>query len=309
MPFFYEKLLIVAKRETTYGTDATPAGADAVLAFNVEFTPLANNPVERKPAASYFRGVEQMPSGIHTEIKFAVELASAGAAGTAPAFGAAILRACGFAETINAGVDVQYLPISGGYESATLYFNLDGQRHKMLGFRGSVALDFKANQRPMLVISGSGLWATPSATAPPTPDFTAYKLPLIVGATNTPTATLHGTALILRALNIDIGHKVVYRDLVGSESVQIFGRAPKGDIMFEAPSVATKDWFTVAKLGTQAALQIIHGSGAGNICQIDAPKIRVGSARYENEDGAAMLRLDLNVLPNTGDDEIKFTFK
>jgi hypothetical protein len=211
------------------------------------------------------------------------------------------------AETINAGVDAQYLPVSAGYESASYYWNMDSQRHRVLGWRGSPRLEARANERPMIRFSGRGLYTGPTTVAPPTPSFTAWRKPQIVGQAQTPTMTIHGTAVALRYLSLDLGHRVTYRDLVGSKTVEILGRAPRGEALIEAPAISTKDWFAASELETEGALQMIHGVGAGNIVQVDCPKLKVHAPRYENEDGAAMLRLDLDVLPSAGDDE--FTFK
>jgi hypothetical protein len=40
MPLLTRKRLIVAKIESTYGTDPTPTGANAILVRNLEITPL-----------------------------------------------------------------------------------------------------------------------------------------------------------------------------------------------------------------------------------------------------------------------------
>lgn len=309
MPLLFDKLVLLAKREVTYATDPTPVAGDAVLAFDVEITPFEANDIERRPATPWFRAAEQIPAGRHVILEFSVEASSSGAAGTAPAHGSALLRGSGHAEVINVGVDVQYNLISAAYESATLYWFMDGQRHRVLGWRGSMRFEARANQRPMHRFRGIGLYTGPTASAPPAPSFTAWRKPQIVSQAQTPTMTIHGTAVVLRSLSIDLGQRVVHRDLVGSESVQILGRSPSGEALIEAPALGTKDWFASAAAETLGALQMIHGVGAGNIVQVDAPQVKVMKPAYQNEDGAAMLRLGLNILPSAGDDEIKFTFK
>ena len=42
------KGLIVAAKESTYGTDATPAGADAIKVANINITPLQSDVVSRE---------------------------------------------------------------------------------------------------------------------------------------------------------------------------------------------------------------------------------------------------------------------
>lgn len=308
MSLYFEKLLWVDKRETTYGVDAAPLGAQAVLAFDVNIMPLEVGEVQRRPATPYFRAAETLIANKSVKIDYWVEGAGSGAAGTAPAFGTA-LRASGFAEQINAGVDVQYLPVSAGYESASGYWFMDGQRHKVLGGRSTAKFTAVANDVPKLIFSRVGLYAAPGASAPPTPDFSAYRKPLVVGQANTPTFTIHGVACVLRSFSVDLGQTLAHRDLVGSETVQITGRAPSGEVLIEAPPLGTKNWFDAVTAETVDALQLIHGSVAGSIVQVDLPKVKLRKPRYESDGGVAMLRMDLDVLPNAGDDEVKFTFK
>jgi hypothetical protein len=310
MPLFADKLLWLDKIESSYGTDPTPAAnANAVMAFDLELNPFEVNDVQRKPATPWFRGAETKIANLHAMASYYVELAGSGTAGAAPAYGPA-LRAAGFAETINVGTDVQYLPVSAGFESAAAYFNVDGQRHKLLGGRASCVFEFIANETPKLRMQRTALYTAPGASAfPASPDFSSYKSALVVGKANTPTFTLHGVACVLRSLKVDMGQQVEHRDLVGSETVQITGRAPTAELLIEAPPLGTQDWFAVAKAETINALQLIHGSAAGAIIQLDLAKVKVLKPRYERDGRVLMLRMGLDVLPNAGDDEVKLTVK
>ena len=81
------KRLLRAKIESTYGTDPTPAGTDAVLVRSLEVTPLQSDVVERELIRPYFGNFEQLLANQHVEITFEVELAGSGTAGTAPKWG------------------------------------------------------------------------------------------------------------------------------------------------------------------------------------------------------------------------------
>ena len=47
MPRFWRRQTILAKIETTYGTDASPVAANAILASNVSFNPMEGQDVDR----------------------------------------------------------------------------------------------------------------------------------------------------------------------------------------------------------------------------------------------------------------------
>lgn len=213
------------------------------------------------------------------------------------------------AETINIGVDVQYDPVSSGEESVSMYFYMDGILHKLIGSRGNIKISARANENPMLTFSFIGLFVDPTDAANPTLTLTGWTAPIAVNKANTPTFTLHTFAAVMASLELDLGNVMAHRDLVNSESVQIVDANGSGAVSIEAPALATKDFFAIAKAGTLGALQLIHGTVAGNIVQVDAPKVQVGAPGYGDSDGVAMLNMGLTVTPDAGDDELKITVK
>ncbi|MEO5336871.1 MAG: phage tail tube protein [Magnetospirillum sp. WYHS-4] len=304
------KQALLAKIETTYGTDAGPTGAaNAMLVTGLEIVPLEGENVSRNLVRPHFGNDQQIPVGAHVSCTFKVEMAGAGAAGTAPAYGV-LLRACAFAETVTPATEVVYDPVSEGIESVTLYIYKDGNLHKLLGWRGSVSMDLTAKQIPMLSFTGRGIWSDPVAGALPAADTTAFKAPVPGSKAHTPTITLHGIASPMETISIDLANQVVFRALVGAESVEITDRKPTGRIQIEDPGVAAKNYFTTAKAATLGALQLIHGTTAGNIVQIDAGNVQVLNPKYADSDGVQMLGMDLALVPSdAGDDEISITVK
>ena len=139
MPLYTRKRLILAEIESTYGTDPSPTGAEAILVRNLEITPLQSETVSRNLVRPYLGQSEQLLAQTRVEITFEVELAGSGTAGTAPAYGP-VLRSCGLSETIVATTSVTYAPESSGFESTTIYFFNDGIRHKLTGCRGTLSM-------------------------------------------------------------------------------------------------------------------------------------------------------------------------
>ena len=301
---------ILSKIESTHGTDPVPvAGTDAMLVNELSIEPLPAEYVNRNLLKAE-RGMDAEPVvGEHVRATFKIEAAGGGAAGTAPPFGA-VLRACGLAETIDAGVDVEYNPISASDESCTHYINQDGTRHKMTGVRGNVEFRLARRQIPVFALDQIGLYNAAAAQELPSATLTGFQTPLPANTTNTPTFTLHGFAGVLSEVNLNLNNDTRLRDYVGADTIEIIDRAPAGSITIEAPALGTKDFFAIVKAGIIGALQIIHGTAVGNKLTVDAPAVQLMNPRYVDLDGGMGLQMDLGIQrTSAGDDEIKFTFK
>lgn len=306
----WRKKVILAKIESTYGTDATPAGGtDAMLVANVSLTPLVSDPVERANVQPYLGSRQQLHTGVRVTLEFDVEIAGGGAVDTPPPYGP-LLRGCGMAETITATISVAYDPVSANEESLTIYFHMDGSKHALLGARGTFEVRINAKQIPYLHFAFTGMYVAPSAVADPTPTLSGFQLPKTVGNTNTPTFTLHGFSGKLSTFTMTQGNTVVHRDLVGEEAVVITDRRSTGNIVMEAPDLGDKNYFTASRDETLAALQIVHGTAAGNTVQLDASNTQLLQPAYSEQDALAMLGMQLNFVPSSsGDDEFKITTK
>lgn len=307
----WRKKAILAKIESTYGTDAVPTGAAnaiLIIASNVTLTPIQADQVERdivRAGGEKGAFVKQL-AGKHVILEYSVEMAGAGAVDTPPPWGV-LHRSAGFAETINAATDVVYDPVSSGEESVSEYMHIDGVLHKLLGARSNVGWEFPIKGKPMLRYRTMGLFVAVADAAFPTPVYSAFQQPVLVSKANTPTLTLHGQAVKMSTLTLDAGNVLEHSELVGAEEIRIVDRQASGQITFEAVTLATKDYFSAVTGETLAALQVIHGTVAGNINQIDAPEVQLLNPGYQELQGKAMFTFDLNLPPDAGDDEIKHT--
>ncbi len=98
MALLTRKQLILVKAESTYGTDSSPAGTDALLVRSIDVTPLEAEVVSRDLIRPYLGNSDQLLANTRVMMSFQVELAGSGTAATAPRFGS-LLKACGMAET------------------------------------------------------------------------------------------------------------------------------------------------------------------------------------------------------------------
>lgn len=310
MPLLDRKRVVVAKIETTYGTDSAPTGAaNAIVVSNLDITPMEAELIDRDVLRPYLGSNEQILAARYVKMTFDVEVAGSGAAGTAPKWDP-LLRACGFSATTSAGVSVAYKNISSAFESATIWTNYDGVMHKMVGARGNVKFDLTAKQIPKMSYEFWGLFVPVADGTISGVSYTGWILPLAVNDTNTTAATLHGTSVNMSKFGVDSGNQLVYRNIVNSESVLITDSKVVGSMTFEAGLMATKNWFSIAEAVTLGALTVTHGTTAGNIVEFTSSRVQIKPPKYTSEDGITMVEADLAFVPSSaGGDEITITAK
>lgn len=312
MAKLYRKRTVLVKAESTYGTDSTPAGSDAVQVRNLEITPVESEVLSRDLIRPYLGNSPQLIANTRVVVTFEVEYAGSGTAGTAPRYGS-LLKACGFSETVVASTSVTYAPVSASFSSVTIYFSLDGVRHKVTGARGTFSLNLTANQIPVINFTMTGQYNAPTDTADPVTTFTNQAAPQIFNDTNTTAFTVFSeTDLPLQTCTLDVGNEVVYRELVNSnKEVSIVNRAGNGSLTIEMPTLASHNFFADAVAGTTGDLSIVHGTNAGNIITLAsaANAISLGNPSYSEDQGVVMLNLPYTLVPSSsGNDEFTLAY-
>jgi len=304
------KRVILAKIETTYGVDSTPTGAtNAILIRNLNVQPQATQLVGREIIRPFLGNFEQLEASTHVELDFEVEAAGSGAAGTAPGYGV-LLRACGLSENITASTKVDYKPVSSAFESATIYFNVDGVLHKITGSRGNVELTINSAQIPVFKFKFVGIYNAPTDTALPTVSYSSFQTPLVANSTNTPAFSFFGATPVLQDLSFQLGNQVDYRTLIGTQYAQITDRKAAGQVTFEANTIATKDWFTTALANGLGALSITHGTTAGNKIILSSSTVDLLQPTYTDNNGVQMLQIGYVMTPSTaGNDEFNLSIQ
>lgn len=212
--------------------------------------------------------------------------------------------------TYSIAANVGYKPVSASFDSASIYFNNDGVLHIITGARGTFVLNAEVGEIPTIEFTMLGIYNAPTDTAAPATTYTNQATPLIFKAGNTTAFSILSYSGCLMSLELDMANETVYRELVGCDkSVLITNRAVEGTCMIEAPTIAQKDFFTVANDDTTGILTMLHGTTAGNRVTLLAPKIDIGNPSYEDSDGIQMLSLPFAAIPTTaGNDEVSLTF-
>ena len=312
--------VILAKIETTAGTDSTPTGgSNAILVSDVTINPLQASNVDRGLVRGYFGGSDQLVGANSVECSFTVELAGSGTPTTAPAWGA-LLKACAMTETVQTA-SVDYTPISTFAVSGTavtIYYYLDGALHKLLGARGTFTLAMGVGERPVLrfrfIGKNGGLTAATNAT----PTLTAWRTPLAVTDTNSGDILLGavtytaatgvvaaGTAYTSRGLQLDVGNNLVFQPLLGAETVEITQREVTGSLSLDLTAAQSVTFMTDVLANTTTALGFTHGTTAGNIIVLHAPVVQRLDPGVEDVNGQVMQTYSVRLLPSAGNDELR----
>ena len=301
--------LILAKIESSYGTDPTPAGTNAILVRNLEIQPLVADTVNRELVRPYLGQADQLLSQTRVEVSFEVELAGSGTAGTAPAYGP-VLRSCGLDEAVVVDTSVTYAPLSSGFESCTIYYHQDGIRHKVTGCRGTFEMSCEVGQIPVLSFTMTGIYNAPTDETQPTPTYSNQATPVLFKADNTTGFSAFGYSGCLMSYSFSLANDVIYRELVGcTKEILITNRAPNGTVVIEAPTITAKDFFTVATGSSTGSITFQHGQTAGNIVTMTTAQSDLGNLTYSDQDGIQMLNMPFIAVPtNAGDDELSLVY-
>ena len=308
MPLLSRKRLILAKKETQYGQSANPAGTDAVLVRNLDITPLDSDVVSRDLIRPYMGNSDQLLSQTRVRVTCEVELAGSGTAGTAPKFGP-LLEACGMAVTTVASTSNTYAPVSSAFSSCTIVYNIDGVQHLLTGCRGTWSLNAQLGQIPTLSFEMTGIYNAPTDTAQTSVTYVAAT-PLIFKEGNTTGFSLFSYSGCLSNVSFQMANEVIYRELIGcTKEVLIVDRRPAGEVQIEAPTIATKDYFTIALGTTTGNLGFTHGTVAGNRAVFSSPQTDITNVNYADMDGVHMLNIPFVSTPTTaGNNEVSLAF-
>lgn len=307
------KKFLIAKIESTYGTDPSPVGgSDAIQVTNLEVTPIESDNVQ---AASYQGFIGNSTRGTlvankRVSVTFDVELAGSGTAGTAPAFGP-LLKSCGLSETIVSSTSVTYAGVSSSFDSATIYCFYDGTRHKITGARGSVTFNFTAGQFAVASFNFIGIYNAPDGTAL-SGSFTVANqaAALEVNDTNMTTATFHGvTSARIESFDLALNNELIYKETASNKEVIITNRAPGGTAVIEAPAVGTTDYFAKAVGVTTGSTSLVLGATGGNIVTLNAAQTDITGVSYGDTNGVISLSMPYLALPTTaGNNELSLVF-
>ncbi|KQZ34298.1 phage tail tube protein [Massilia sp. Root1485] len=313
MARYIKNTLIVAKVETTAGTDAAPTGAaNAILVSDMSITPLDAQNIDRNVVRGYFGASEQLVGPASVKVSLTVELAGSGAAATAPSWGI-LLQACAAAEgLLTTPARVEYTPVSANLKTLTMYYYDDGVLHKLVGTMGSCKLSARVGDRPTLQFDFTGLDAGVSA-ASDTGVFTSWKKPvamtkanvvdITLGASYAAGALTGGTSYSSTGIDIDFGNSVNFTPMLSAETVDITDRESTGSTELDLSAAQEVAMTATVKANTTQGLGMTIGTTAGNKIILFAPAVQLLSPKKVDKNGRRLIGYDLRFMPVSGNDE------
>ena len=311
MPKLHRKRSLLAKIESSYGTDPTATGsANYVEVVDLEVEPVASDEVEQETIRPYPGNYPVLLANTRVNVSFGVFMVGSGSAGTAPKYDP-ILKACGLSAATVSSTSVTYTPSTlATQDSVTLYVNYDGVRHKVTGCRGTFSIVCAVNEIPRINFEMQGIFNTPTDTALPTVTKSLQPDPVLFKNGNTSSFSVFGFGAALQSWELDFANEVIYRELVGgTKEALITDRRPSGSMVIEAVALSSKNFFTTALGTTTGTNTWSHSGGAGNIVTVSCPQTDLGQPTYEETDGITMLNLPFYATPtDAGQDEFSLAF-
>ncbi len=314
MAFIPRLSVIAGKIEATPGTEESLAAADAAVVIS---DPVVDDNVElleRNFLSSSLSKFAPLIGAKERRIRFQSEMKGSGTAGTPPTIDP-FLRACGLS-VVNTPVTSDVYSPNNGSETITLarWLKDSGSGSvvkKIKGGMGAFSMEGRVGGAMSIAFDFLGQYLTVADVASPasvTPD--TLKPPQLLAIT----FTIGGFSPKISTISINGGQVVSLPSDIGASGVEgksiaiISERNVEFSFDAEMTTVAAHDWYGNLKAGTEAALQLVVGSTAGNRFTIDAPKLQYVSLTEGERDNAAVLNVTARANRNTADDEMVITF-
>ena len=303
------RVQIAASIESIKGTAKSLAAIDAKLlayepVFNFDPTQFKRNPYRKTLSR-----MNSIPGQQLCELTVQCEIMGPPFAsrGQSSIF-ANLLRACGFSESLSAGVSSTYVPRSTSFETITLAIYEDGVMKKLGGAMGNVRISCKVGEPIMAEFTFQGKYSTHSDTSMLSPSYPA-SVPLIF---QNATVTVFGDSLLMQNLEINMQNTVVMRDKpqdsTGFDYAIITERNPVMTFDPEAELVATHDFLSKLISTTEAAVSIVVTATDNTKLTISLPKARYTGVPSADRDGMRTYSATCELNMDSGDDEVSLVF-
>lgn len=308
------RTVILAKRETTYGTDPVMTGTDGILAYDVDID-IKGEVLAREVLRDSLSPLPHVIGMKEVSLSFKTELKGNGATGTAPNVPEIdpLLHACAFGTAAPAGTALVYnlKSAEANVGSTALKVYKDGNLHKITGARGTVRFRMEAGKYGVAEFELNGLYnAVAAATIPDLSGITGNKPPIVYNSS----FQIAGFSPVCAACAIVLGNTVARVDdlnaAAGVDSFRISGRAPKME--FDAAAVVESsnpfwgDW--AGEVVDTYSIQI--GSVAGNKLLFSG-YFQYESNKYGSADGVSKYDCVASLCSSDADsqnDEIQIKF-
>ncbi len=290
MPYRENVGLVLAKIESVYGTDPTPAAAaNSIRVLNPAVYEADAEYIERKILDGTGDAIPSEVRQTRARMTFTVEISGNRTDGSTPDISAGsasyalalspLLRACDMAEDYDAESSggardgsVLYTPTVPSAEgsSLTLYLYKAGKVHKITGAKGTFTITCQAGDFWRINFEFRGKYVAVSDASIPSGSVFEATVPPKWG--NTSGALLNSTARVMSQVTFTLGNNIELRpDANLDEGVKGYLVTQRQSVIEFDPedeTEATLGLFTAWKAGTVQTLDLINGTETGNTIQL-----------------------------------------
>lgn len=318
MTMLTRKSLLAAKIESTPGTDASLAAADAAMhVFNPAVVPQVS--FTDREAQGSFNRLASVPGGYGGQATFRTYLDDWDGSSSKPKWADTFLPACGWVLDTNTYGPLSEAPGSN-VKTLTIALYRDGRRALLTGCAGTFTLTLQPGVPPYFDWTFTGVWQGVTDAALLSPTYPT-DLPLRY-AGDAATATWNSTSLCFAQAQINAGNNVVLRECAnaptdqaaaGYHSAIVTDRQPRITIDPESALVATQDRFGKFLDMSEHSLAFSVPGPAGAVSDaafaIEAPKAQIVSIQDADRNRILTDQIEFAVNKNgaTADDELTFT--
>jgi hypothetical protein len=310
----YDRLRkVAAATESVKGTAETLADADCdllVIDPRSNYAPAEN---EREVVASDLDKFESIPGPDIITISFGVYLKGSGTPETPPTW-FKLLQGCGMTQNIGSS-DVVLTPASADEDSETLTIALmignDSNAHwvEICGARGNASIVAAVNTLPRVNFTFTGALSSIQNANPLTYTSSETTLPKLWRAAQIEIGSF--TTGNYGNLSFDMNNEVIMQEDANETDgiiyTEVVDRNPGGSIDPRLVALSTYNPFTKMSTPTAEALQVVFGSGSGELVTLDAPKFQIVNTGDAERQGYAVVPLNFKCRKNTGDDSFTLT--
>ena len=326
--FLTRRQILLAKIETSYGTDAVPQASNSyeairlidpfVLDLGQDMVEVSGGNLSRgrsRPIAtvrptgitfrSYVHGITSPASGyIYT-------------AAAKPALGD-LFRACAMFETLEtvgyAGGRYRYAPSAdvGSDSSVTIVAHQDGFEHRILGCRGNVNFIYQGSAPVIAEFNLRGMLSTEASTTRSAPTgLPTIVPPRWVGSGSIFVESLSG---VVENLNLNTNNTVLEDRASNASSgsgitaIILTDRAPGGSFDPEATDPGTLNFFAQWRASSGAVLSVQTNVTTGNRFTLTASQVVFKKVSWGDKSGLSVFASDFEAYERSGQDEWNLVF-
>lgn len=299
--------LLLAKKETTEGTDAAPAVATDAIQIVEPFEASGDAAFKHaRPKLAVGAALQASPpltpkgfkgswsSNVHVR---GTRNGLAYAVANLPELDPFLISA-GLAATLNTtpgSESVLYKPAATGLGSHTEYYYVDGRLRKLFGTKSDIDLTFDAGGPLIAALKRVGLYQPPTDAAMPTIVSTSFGTSVAPVADNIALALNFGaayTAGIIRKGGLNLGNKIAQRpnaNVAGGLSPdRVRERAPKYTLTLEDELGAAIDFESYRLNNTPGSLTFTIGANQYNKIQVTLPNVRIEDVKQSSDNGTEL---------------------